>query len=167
MCYFIYARDALAAVRWLVVCGESPIRAKQESRAKARIFRTNTVQAFGEKWYDGKALHRSKSWRDNAKRWLEQDIYFMLGGKPVADVIADDVERFLRCIVEKCGAKSAHYARLMLAQVFKSLLRGLRIGNPVRDADAGIEIPKPKSKGRALTVKEIFVFLEAIDRYPS
>lgn len=162
-----HARDELAGARRLVARGESPARAKQESRAKARTARANTVQAFGEKWYDAKAPHRSKSWCDNAKRWLEQDIYPVLGNRPIADVTTDDVERLVRSVAEKRGASSARYARLTLAQVFKSLPQDLRLGNPARDVGAVIEVPKSKPKGRPLTAKEIPAFLDAIDGYPA
>ena len=162
-----HARDELASARRLVARGESPARAKQETRATARIARANTVQAFGKKWYDAKAPHRSESWQSNAKRWLEQDIYPAFGPKPVGDVTADDVERLVRALAEKRGAKSAHYARLVLAQVFKSLPRDLRLGNPARDVGVVVELPKSKPKGRALSAKEIPAFLEAIDRQPA
>ena len=161
------ARDQLRAARRLVARGESPSKAKQETKARKRTARANTVQAFGEKWNDAKAPHRSKSWCDNAKRWLEQDIYPTLGNKPMADVTPDDIERLSRRIAEKRGPKSARYARLIFAQVFKSLPRDLRIGNPARDVGDVIEIPKSKAKGRPLTAKELPVFLDAIDRYPA
>lgn len=79
---------------------------------------------------------------------------------------SDDVERLVRQIAEKRGAKSAHYARLMLAGVFKSLPRNLGVGNPARDVAGVLELPKGKPRGRALSAKEIPAFLEAADRYP-
>jgi integrase len=161
------ARDALLAARRLVARGVSPARAKQETRAKARTARANTDQAFGQKWYDAKAPHRSKSWCDNAKRWLEQDIYPALGNKPIGEITPDEIERLVRRVAEKRGAKSGHLARLIFAQVFKSVPRDLHVGNPARDIGSVVELPKPKPKGRPLTVKEIPTFLGAIDRYPA
>jgi integrase len=91
----------------------------------------------------------------------------MLGSRPIAEVTVDEVERLVRKIADKRGAKSAHYARLVLAQVFRALPRDLRVGNPARDAGTVVEMPKPKPKGRALSAKEIPAFLDAIDRYPA
>src|SRR5262249_9036356 len=79
----------------------------------------------------------------------------------------DEVERLVRKVAEKRGAKSAHYMRLTLAGLFKSLPRSLNAGNPARDVGTVIELPKPKPRGRPLTAKEIPVFLEAADRYPA
>lgn len=160
------AREALIKARRQVEHGESPARTKQDSKAQARFARANTIQALGEKWYLDRKAARSKSWCDNARRFLEQDIYPAMGNKPIREVMADDVERLVRKIAEKRGAKSAHYMRLTLAGLFKSLPRHLGVGNPARDVGMVIELPKPTPKGRPLTAKEIPAFLAAVDRYP-
>ena len=72
----------------------------------------------------------------------------------------------MRRIAEERGVRSAHYARLTLASVFKSLPRNLGAGNPARDLAAMLELPKGKPRGRALSAKEIPAFLAADDRYP-
>jgi integrase len=151
----------------MVAQKSSPAEAKQEAKAQAKLARKNTVQALGQTWYDARSASRSASWADNAKRFLEQDIYPALGNKPIRDVTADDVERLVRSVAEKRGAKSAHYMRLTLAGLFKSLPRSLKAGNPARDAGTVIELPKPKPRGRPLSAKEIPAFLEAADRYPA
>jgi integrase len=160
------ARGVLVAARRMIEAGESPARAKQEKKATARIARANTLQALAEKWFRERAPARSESWRGNARRWLDQDIYPALGSRPIREVTADHVERIIRQIAEKRGAKSAEYARFTLAGVFKSLPRALGVGNPARDVAGLIEVPKGKPRGRALTAKEIPKFLEAADRYP-
>lgn len=160
------AREALAKARRMLTKGQSPARAKQETKASERFARANTLRAAAEAWYEAKAAARSQSWRDNALRWLEQDIYPMLGAKPIQDVKADDVERLMHHIADKRGPKSAHMARFALVGVFKSLPRSLGLGNPARDVAGAIEIPKGEPRGRALTAKEIPTFFEAADRYP-
>jgi integrase len=160
------ARDRLAEARRKVAQGISPAEVKQAGKAEAKIARANTVQALGKGWYQARSTSRSKSWCDNARRFLEQDIYLALGNKPIRDVTADDVERLVRKVAEKRGAKSAHYMRLTLAGLFKSLPRSLNAGNPARDAGTVIELPRAKPKGRPISAKEIPAFLEAADRYP-
>jgi len=160
------ARDELAKARQMVARGESPAKAKQGKKESAKVARKNTLRALAEQWYEAKARARSASWRDNVRRWLDQDIYPAIGGKPVRDVRADDVERLVRQIAEKRGPKSAHYARLALAGVFKSLPRHLGLGNPARDVAGIVDLPKGKPRGRALSAKEIPDFLAAVDRYP-
>ena len=124
------ARDRLADARRKVAEGVSPAEAKQAAKAQAKIARKNTVQALGQDWYQARSASRSASWCDNAKRFLEQDIYPALGSKPIRDVTPDDVERLVRKVAAKRGAMSAHYMRLTLAGMYKSLPRSLNAWEP-------------------------------------
>ena len=151
----------------MVAQNQSPASTKQAEKAQTKIARANTVQALGQEWYEARSASRSASWRENAKRFLEQDIYPAIGNKPVRDVTADDVERLVRAVAVKRGAMSAHYMRLTIAGLFRSLPRSLNVGNPARDVGTVIELPKPKPKGRAMAAKDIPAFLEAADRYPA
>jgi len=69
------ARDKLAKARKLVAKGQSPAAAKKTEKVQKKIAKANTVRAFGEKWYQSRGESRSASWRDNAQRSLNQDIY--------------------------------------------------------------------------------------------
>lgn len=160
------ARDELSKARKMVAKGQSPAKAKQERKADAKVARRNTLRAFGEDWYAARAKGRSHSWKDNARRWLEQDIYPALGDRPIKEIGADDIERLVKRIAADRGARSGHYARLLLAGIYKSLPRSLGVGNPARDVANAIILPKSKPRGRPLSAKEIPAFLDAADRYP-
>lgn len=160
------AREELAKARRMIAKGQSPANSKQELLTAAKVARKNTLRAFGEDWYAARAKGRSESWKGNARRWLDQDIYPALGDRPIKEIRADDVERLVKHIAGKRGATSGHYARLTLSAIYKSLPRSLGVGNPARDAAGIIELPKGKPRGRALTGKEIPAFFEAADRYP-
>ncbi len=157
---------SLADARSMLARGESPAAAKQERKAAQKIARANTLKAIAEQWYAARVAARSKSWCENARRWLDKDIYPEFGSKPIREITINDVERLVRKIVERRGAKSANYIRLMLASVFASMPRALGAGNPARDLAGIVEVPKGKPLGRPLPEKEIPAFLEAIDRYP-
>ena len=151
--------------RAMVGRDESPAKFKQAQKAEQRMARANTLRAAAEAWYAAKASARSESWRENARRWLDQDIYPQIGEKPIKEVSSDDVERLVKVISDKRGAKSSRQARLTLAGVFKSLPKALGLGNPARDV-ADVDMPDPTPRGRPLTQKEIPAFLGAVDRYP-
>jgi integrase len=160
------ARQALGRARALVAKGISPSKEKQAKKADARLARANTFKARAEEWLAIRAPDRSASWRENARRWLDEDIYPAIGSRPMRDVTATDVENIMRAIANKRGAASAHYARLLIAGVFRAQPRALNLGNPARDAAEVIEVPKGKPKGAPLAVKDIPAFLDAADRYP-
>lgn len=160
------ARKRLDEARGLVAQGISPAKAKQEKKAEARIAAANTLEAVAEQWYLAKAHARSQSWKENARRWLEQDVYPAIGRKPIRDVTATDIERLVRSIAAKRGAKSGHYARLLLAGVFKAQPLTLNLGNPARDVGTVLEMPKGKPMGQPLAAKDIPALLAAVDKYP-
>ncbi len=156
----------LADARAMVARSESPAAKKQERKAEQKIARANTLKALAEEWYGARGSARSKSWRENARRWLDQDIYPDLGSRPIREVKPDDIERIVRKVAEKRGPKSGQYVRRLLAGVFRSLPRALGAGNPARDLGDIIDLPKPTPRGQPLAAKDIPAFLEAVDRYP-
>lgn len=160
------ARVALSVARALVAQGLSPAKAKQAKKAEERIASENTLQARAELWYAARAQARSESWRENTRRWLDEDIYPAIGRKPIRDVTPDDVERIVRSVAQERGAKSAHYARLTLAAIFKAQPRALNLGNPARDIGPVIDIPKAKPRGVPLPVKDIPRLIAALEKYP-
>jgi len=136
-----------------------------ERRAAAEIA-GDTVKALAESWYAQKAPHRSTSWRDNVRRWLDQDVYPAIGSWAVTDVKPADVLGIVRRVAEERGARSAEYLRQTLAQVYAHAIRNLRAtANPARDVRGAIERPDPKRRA-PLSANEIPAFLEAVDRYP-
>jgi integrase len=159
------ARDALAAARGLVAQGISPAKSKQDKRAEDQLARKNTFKALAEEWYAAKAPHKSESWRQNARRWFDGDVYPAIGHKPIRAVTAGDVEALVKAIAKKRGAKSAFYARLLIADVFKKQPRSLNLGNPARDVGNILEIPKGEPRGRPLPVKQIPALLKAAAGY--
>src|SRR5687768_5442410 len=66
------ARKALRKAREMVADGKCPADAKKADRIEKATARANTVRAFGEKWFDARKDHRSGSWKDNARRWLDE-----------------------------------------------------------------------------------------------
>lgn len=166
-------RELHAAARKLVAKGESPARAKQVRREQQKAAGKNTLQAVGERWYAAKAHARSTSWKENARRWLEQDVYPAIGSKVIQDVSADEIEALLRRVAKERGARSAHYVRLTLASIYGTKeVRKLKIGNPARDlTDLTKELlsnaPKGTPRGKPLPAKSIPALLEAIERSPA
>jgi len=160
------ARERHRAARRSVERGQSPARAKQVQKRASREIAGDTVEALAESWYAQKGPHRSASWRDNARRWLEQDVYPAIGSRPVTEVKPADVLDIVRRVAEERGARSAEYLRQTLSQVYGHAIRNLRATtNPARDVRGAIEHPEPKRRA-PLSAKEIPGFLGAVDTYP-
>lgn len=160
------ARDEHAKARKLVAKGESPAKAKQAHRERQRIANANSVKAVCERWYGAREGAKSQSWRDNARRWLDEDVYPAIGTKAIQHVTADELEGIIHKTAKERGAASAHHLRLMLADVYSEQPRGLGLGNPARDIDSP---PRQKGtpKGKPIAAKHIPALIEAIERAPA
>ncbi len=161
------AREEHAKARKLVAKGESPSKAKRAHRERQRIAGQNTVKAVCERWYESKAEARSQSWRENARRWLDQDVYPALGSKSIQHVSIDELEALVRKVAKQRGAKSAHYLRLMLADVYSEQPRALGLGNPARDLKGMLDIPRGTPKGKPMPAKHIPALIEAVEKAPA
>jgi integrase len=144
---------------------ESPARVKQIRRRAAAEIAGDTVKALAESWYAQKGPHRSASWRDNVRRWLDQDVYPPIGSWAITAVKPADVLDLVKRVANERGARSAEYLRQMLAQVYEHAIHNLRATtNPARDVRGAIERPAPKHR-EPLSANEIPDFLEAVDAY--
>lgn len=160
------ARERHRAARKRVEKGESPARVKQIERRAAAEIAGDTVKALAESWYAQKADHRSASWRDNVRRWLDQDVYPAIGSWAITAVKPADVLDLAKRVAQERGARSAEYLRQTLTQVYEHAIRNLRAtANPARDIRGAIERPEPQKRA-PLTAKEIPAFLDAVDAYP-
>ena len=163
------AHEAHTAARKLVARGESPAKAKQAHIERQRIANANTVKAVCERWYEGRQKDRSQSWRENCRRFLDQDVYPLVGSKAIQNVSIDELEGLIRRVAKDRGPKSAHHLRLMLADVYSEQPRELHLGNPARDL-VGVtkkllkNAPKGTPKGQALPTKDIPALIHAIER---
>lgn len=164
---FADAMEDHGKARRLVAKGESPAKAKQAHRERQKIASQNTVKALCERWYESKADARSQSWRENARRWLEKDVYPELGGKAIQHVSIDEIEALIRRVAKERGSKSAHYLRLMLADVYSAQSRALGLGNPARDLAGILEFSKGTPKGKPMQAKHIPALIEAIENAPA
>ena len=113
------ARDEHKGARKAVAKGESPARAKQVEKIASRGAAADTFAGNAEEWFRRKFVSRSASWRANVRRWLDRDILPAIGSKPIAAITAADVLALLRKMESADMARSAEYARQIVAQVFQ------------------------------------------------
>ena len=157
------ARDKHSEARKLVAKGQSPALAKQRSNQASKDERGKTFRAEGERWYEHKSPHRSSSWNANARRWLDRDIYPLIGGMALEDIGPADILSVVRRMSHT--PRSAECARQTIAQIFQFAIRNLRTRqNPAREVVGAVEVPEAQRRA-ALAPKDIPLFLSAVDAY--
>lgn len=151
--------------------GESPMRAKQASKANARDEaeahagrETRTVRGFAEKWL---AEVVAKDVRDptTIKRCLQKDVYPAIGRKRLADVTPADVLEITDKI--KDGRGSPHAALLtrnILKRLYDFAIAKHRATTNPAAAVVARYIAKANKRERALSLAELGELLRGIYR---
>jgi len=160
------AGERHAEARSLVSQGKSPAKEKRTDKITARIAAGNTFRAIAEVWMEKKRGGRSASWAENNRRWLDRDIYPVIGDMPMDEIEALHVLSIMEKQEAKGHPKSAEYIRGLIVQVFRFAIVGKKAkANPASDLRGAVFVPDPKHR-EPLAVKEIPVFMEKLDAYP-
>lgn len=158
------AREHHSDARKLVAQGQCPVLIKRRKRQAAILGAVNTVRALGDAWYAELAPHKSESWREGTRGWLDRYIYPELGDLPAADVQAPDVLALIKRVAAKYP-KTAEGLRQTLARIFAFAIRNLRVKtNPARELQGVIVVP-PAIHHRPLKAPDIAPFLAGVRAY--
>lgn len=159
------ARERHAAARSGLEQGKNPATLKQRGRQDAMAAAGDTFKTIAEVWFAGKSKVRSEAWAENARRWLDRDVYPYIGSRGIRDITPADVLAIMQRMAAAGSIKSAEYMRQTVSQVFDFAAANLKVDtNPARMVRGAIEMPAPMVRA-PLSEKEIPVFLEAVDAY--
>jgi integrase len=158
------ARDSHYQARRLLASGIDPAAKKRQVRLEAVNEAANTVQALAEDWFKELAPHKSATWRENNRRWLDKRIYPAIGRRPAVDVTSADVLALVRDVARD-HPKSAEYIRQTLSRIFTYGVRNQRcVNDPAHAVRGAIVVPPPVSY-QPMRGGEIHAFLESIRAY--
>jgi integrase len=140
--------------------GVSPT--EQRRKEKLAEERGETVKAFGEKYLTG---HVQRRRRDVApmRRYLERDVYPVIGNRAIASIHTDDVRELIFKRVEEGKPQSALAIRNLLKRLWDyALVRGVADKNPLSAIPAKF-VAEMSERNRALKPAEITAFLKALE----
>ena len=156
------AREHLQTARTLVANGTKPSPELLGLR-KAKAPDAGTFKAIAEAWYALLAADRSHSWKDNARRWLDQRVYPVFGSKPIEEVKPADVLEVLKSMERDGVSRSAEYLRQMVSQIFDYAIKNLRCEfNPAQPLRGAVVQP-PKVFHPHVPERELPAFLSKVD----
>lgn len=159
------ARAEHAKAKELLASGQCPANAKKRAKQAARVASGNTFEAVAEDWFGALAPHRSKTWRENTRRWLSQRVYPSLRTRPVTAIEAADVLQLTKAVAAD-HPKSAADIQRMVSRIFQHAVQTLRAKyNPARECAGAIIVPPPVHH-KPLPAGDVYGFTELVDRYP-
>src|SRR5687768_6125248 len=157
------AREMHRQAKRDLASGINPAAKKQDAKRRMLSTAENTYEKVSARWFELESHGKSKSWRDNATRWLKITTD-KFGAKPIQSVVADDVSAALDSLIEDGYAFSAERVRQQTAKVFDyAIKKKLFIGsNPAEELQGDIIVPKHKNNAH-IKEHEIPEFVAAVD----
>lgn len=154
------ARSLLTRARRSVEMGESPARAKAESKSKVRA--ELTLAGWADKFFEDADL--ADSTRAMRKSIYVRDIRDNLGRLKLEEVTPSQLLMLCERIKKERNAPAtAAHVREIVMQIFRfAQARGVRIDNPA-EAIRASAIAKFKPRERSLSPAEIGVFFNTLD----
>jgi integrase len=160
------ARERHLEARKRVARGESPSKQKRIEKLAAVEAAAGTFKAVADKWYADKAPHRSRSWREATRRWLDKELYPVIGSKPLADISPAVVLAIMKGMETRGAPRSASYLRLLVSQVYQHAIRNLLADyDPAQSLRGALVMPAVEHRA-PLAARDIPAFIEALDADP-
>ena len=151
-------RDELAA---MVANDQSP--ASQKQLAKAEVASATTMHEFGQRYYSEVVLPNVKDPK-NLRRWLDKEIYPVLGDKSLRDITAADVQAIVFRKRDNGSPASAGAIRNLLKRIFDyAIVCNVALTNPALATPMRF-ITKARPRTRALFPDEIKAYLQTLYR---
>ena len=160
------ARELHTDARRVVAKGISPALAKQREKRAAKLAAANSFRDIAEQWIEAHAPERSRGWRTLAEAWMKNDVYPLIGERPIKDVGPADVLAAMRRLEERGARTSAERLRSMLSQIFRYAVRNLRADiDPAHAVKGAVTVPETKHHP-TFKLDDLPAFLEKVEAYP-
>ena len=151
-------RDELAS---MVASGQSP--ATQKQHMKVAIANAATIREFGERYYKEVVLRDVNDPR-NLRRWLDKEIYPVLGSKLLRDVTAADVQAIVFRKRDNGSPASAGAIRNLIKRIFDyAVVCGVALRIPALATPMRF-ITRARPRTRPLSAEEIGAYIQTLYR---
>lgn len=160
------ARDRRDAARKLVAEGIDPSQDRKDRKLVESIRAANTFEAVTREWLAQQASVYEAAHLDRVRRRFENDIFPLIGNRPIADVTAPELLVVLRRIEVRGVQETAKRALVGCGQVFRY---AIATGRAERDLSGDLRgaLSPVQTKHFAATTdpKELAGILRAMDSY--
>jgi hypothetical protein len=158
------AREKHRAAHKQVSENKDPSAEKQEEKRQLTLNADNTFEAIAREWYEHKRGMWSENHANTVMRRLEQDLFPVIGRKPIRDITSQMMLDVIRRIEERKAFEIARRATQTSGLIFRyAMLTGRAESNPAEALKCAL---KPYKKGNyaAMEIKEFPAFLAKLSR---
>lgn len=157
------AREARHTARQQLAQGIDPAAAR---KANKNIIQDGTFEAVALEWHGKFTPRWSPKHAATTLTRLEQDLFPLMGERPIVDIKAPELLAALRRVESRGALESAHRLRSIAGQVFRY---AVATGRAERDCSGDLRgaLPQPEKKHHAAIIepKDVAPLLRACDTY--
>lgn len=157
------ARRKRADTKKQMVEGVDPAQARRVEKAMSATAAANTFEAVARMWHQNKLEQWQTRTANNILHRLEQDVFPLIGKRPITKVKAPVMLDVLRQIEKRGAAEIARRNAQVCSQIFRyAIACGIAENDPV-PALRGALKPRIKGVHAAILVAELPDFLETLN----
>lgn len=160
------ARKRRDEARKLLAEGVDPNQAKREDRHARAAAADQTFEAVANRWLVKIGPSRSASTQDKVKKWLDNNVFPMIGTMPIADIKPRDVLAAVQKMEARGAVESAHRVKQVCGQIFRFAVAHDLVERDVTADLRGALAPPVKGNFAAITEpKQVGALMRAIYGY--
>ena len=153
--------------RRLLLTGTDPMAQRKADKQTRQLAADNSFATVAALWWQSWKTARSKRHAEYVLRRLNDDVFPVIGARPVAQIEAPELVRMVKAIESRGALDIAKRALQTTGQVFRyAIAHGLATRNPAADIKPGDVLASRKRENYArLDAKELPELLRRMDAY--
>lgn len=160
------ARQRRDDARKLLANDTDPGAVKQAQKTAKSDRAANSFEVIAREWFAKNSTNWTENHGSRIIRRLERDIFPWIGGRPIADITAQELLAVLRRIEERGAVETAHRAHQNCGQVFRyAIATGRAERDPSPDLKGALPPVKQTHFAAITDPKHIAELLRAMDSY--
>ena len=160
------ARELRDKAKALLAEGQDPAEIRKQERRLARAREANTLESVGRAWYSAQLSRWSPRHQKEVLKKLENDVYPVLGRRPIGDIEPPELLSAIRKIEDRGALHLAKKTMRLCGQIFRyAVAHGLAARDPSQDLKGALKSAPPTRHLAALKAAELPTFLQALSRY--
>lgn len=160
------ARKRRDEVQQMLAEGIDPAQAKRDTKQAKVAATAQTFEAVARQWLKKMAPTRSVSTQDKVQGWLDNNVFPVLGKKPIADIKPRDILAAVQKMEVRGAVESAHRVKQVCGQIFRFAVAHDMVERDITADLRGAIAPPVKGNFAAITEpKQVAALMRAIYDY--
>ena len=160
------AREKRDEARRLLADDIDPSELRKATKAMRADLAANTLEVIGREWYAKNAPKMADQTKKTMSRWLEKEIFPILGNKPIASITAPDLLVVIKRIEGRGALDIARRVHNLCGRIFRYAVGHGKIDrDPSRDIELKDILPPQNIKHHSSVIdpKQVGELMRAID----